>query len=88
VNGQATGHLHVFLAHCQYPVRRFTNNARDGGKWHLARQHQDEGFKQQGETIEPAGKVRLHQAYGTVGQLHARCAHLQMAFVLKEVQVP
>jgi len=88
VLGQGAGYLHVFLAHRQHPVRRLAHDARDGGKRHLARQHQDEGFKQQGKAIESAGKVRLHQTYRTIGQLHARCAHLQMAFVLKEVQMP
>ena len=88
VVGQTTGDLHVFLAHRQYPVGRFAHDARHGGKWHLTRQHQDEGFEQQREAVEPSGKVRLNQAYRAAGQLHTRRTHLQVTLVLEEVQVP
>src|SRR5881296_993299 len=54
----------------------------------LARQHQDKGFEQQREARQPSGKVRLDQAHRTIGQFHARRAHLQIALMLEEVQVP
>ena len=41
-------------------------------KRHLTAQHQDEEFEQQGEAIEPPGKVRLDQLHIAVGQLHER----------------
>ena len=38
--------------------------------------------------IEPSRKVRFDQSHRAIGQLHTRCAHLKMALVLKEVQMP
>ena len=69
-------------------MRRLAHDARHGGKRHLARQHQDKGFEQQREARQPSGKVRLDQAHRTIGQFHARRAHLQIALMLEEVQVP
>jgi hypothetical protein len=40
------------------------------------------------EAVQASGKVSFDQAHRAIGQLHARRAHLQMALVLEEVQVP
>ena len=87
VVGQAACYLHVFLAHRQYTVGRLAHDARHCSKWHLSGQHQDEGLEQQREAVKSSRKVRLDQPYRTIGQLHAWRAHLQVAFVLEEVQV-
>lgn len=39
-------------------------------KRHLTGQHQDEEFEQQGEAIEPPGKVRFDQLHIAAGQFH------------------
>ena len=78
----------VALADRQHPIGRLARDARDGGKRHLLRQHQDQRFEQQREARQPACELRLDQAHRAIGQLHARRAHAKMALVLEEVQMP
>ena len=85
---QAQRQLDVALAHRHHPMRRLADDARHRRKRHLLRQHQDQRLEQQREARQPPGEVRLDQTHRAVGQLHPRRAHLQMALVLEEVQVP
>jgi hypothetical protein len=57
------------------------------GKRHLLRQHQHQRLEQQCETVELADPFRLDQPHRAIGQAHARHPHLQIAFVLKKIQV-
>lgn len=88
VVGQAGGALHVALADCQHPVGRLAHDARNRGKRHLLRKHQHQCLEQQREAREPARKLGLDRAHRASRQRYTRRAHLQMALVLEEVQVP
>jgi hypothetical protein len=85
---QAQGNVHIALAHGQHAVSRFAHDAGHRREWHLLRQHQDQRLEQQREARQAPRKVGLDQAYRAIGQLHARRAHLQVTFMLEEVQVP
>jgi len=55
---------------------------------YLARQQQDQRLEQQREAGQLAGELGLDQHDFAIGQLHPGGAHLQVALVLEEVQVP
>ena len=86
--GQPQGDVHVALAHRHHPVSRLAHDARHRSKGHLLGQHQDQRLEQQREARQAPREVGLDQVHRAAGQRHSRRAHLQVALVLEEVQVP
>lgn len=88
VVSKTTDRIYMLFGLGQDPQARFTHNGRHSLRRHLSSRCQVKGFKQQGEPIDAPSKCRLNQSHRSVRQLYARCAHLQMTPLLKEVQVP
>jgi len=80
--------VHVASAHGKYPVLRLTHDATDSPEGHLLGQHQDQRLEQQREAVESTREVRIDLPHGAMWQPDSRYPNLQMALVLKEVQVP
>ena len=80
--------VHVPLAQRHEPVDRQSTDARGAREGRLPCQQQHERLEQQREAGELAtpGRGDLHDF--AVGQLHPRKAHLELALVLEEIQVP
>src|SRR5215471_12637526 len=64
------------------------DRARDCGKGHLLGEHQHQRLEQQGEAGELADPVGLDQRHLAVRQLDPRHPYFEIAFMLKEVEMP
>src|SRR5262249_58857602 len=62
--------------------------ARDRGKWHSRGEQQHQRLEQQGEAGELTDPVRLDQRHLAVWQLDPWYPHFEIAFMLKEVEMP
>ena len=71
-----------------HTVPGFVDQPGHGGKGHLLRHRQHQRLEQQGEAGQLAEPVGLDLHDPPVGQLHPRGPHLQVAFVLEEIEVP
>ena len=57
-------------------------------KGHFPAHRHDQSLEEQGKAGEPSGPVGFDLPNAAIGQAHTRDANLQVALVLKEVQVP
>ena len=71
-----------------HPMPGLANHARDGGKRHLAAHRQNQRLEQQREARQLARPVGLDQDHPAIGKRDPRRAHLEIALMLEEVQMP
>ena len=64
------------------------DDARYRRKWHLLGKHQHQRLEQQGESGQLADPVGLDQRHFAVRQLDPWHPYFEIAFMLKEVEVP
>jgi hypothetical protein len=82
------GQVHVTITDGLHAIPRQVHQTGYRRKCHLPAQRQHERFKQQRKAIQLAHPVGFCQPHRAVRQAHARHPDLEIAFVLKEVQVP
>src|SRR5215471_12500278 len=71
-----------------HPMPAFADRTRHCSKRHLLGEHQHQRLEQQGEAGKLADPVWLDQRHLAVRQLDPRYPYFEIAFMLKEVEVP
>src|ERR1700748_1064260 len=70
-----------------HPMPAFSDRARHRRERHLLSEHQDQRLEQQGKAGELADPVGLDQRHLAIRQLDPWYPYLEIAFMLKEVEV-
>jgi hypothetical protein len=84
------GHREIDIARADrvHAVPGCVDQSGDRGERHLLRHCQNQRLEQQGEAGQLAEPIGLDQHDSPVGQFDPWCSHLQVVFVLEEIEVP